>query len=206
MKIGLTHPEYLEIMSPDGGTVYGGSQSWYPGRWERASGCGPTAASNIIWYLSRSRPGLRMLCDIGDGGKEKFLELMRELYALMPPGIGGVNKAAIFTDGIARFNAAHSLSLKPFVLEVPKKFHMRPDVGVVSAYLQAALQDDAPVGFLNLANGTVRDLESWHWVTIIGLDTETLAATIIDKGRRFDICIDDWLKTSRLGGAMIYLI
>lgn len=205
MKYELARPECLEIICPDGETVYGGSQDWYPGRWERASGCGPTAASNLIWYLARSRPNLYMLCDTGCGDKGCFVKLMREMYVLMPPGIGGVNKAAIFTDGIMRYNTAHNSSLAPNVLEIPKKPQLRPDIGVVNDYIQNALQADAPVGFLNLASGTVRELESWHWVTIIGHDTDITETTIIDKGRKINIRLDEWLKSSRLGGAMVYL-
>lgn len=205
MNYELKTPELLEIACPTGDSVMGGSQKWYPGRWERAAGCGPTTASNLIWYLARSRPELRMLYDAGSATKERFVELMRELYRSMPPGIGGVNKPVIFTDGITRFCDARGLALAPHVLEVSSKLPERPDTHCVSEFIITALQSDSPVGFLNLDSGTVKNLETWHWVTIIGFDAESISATIIDKGQKQVISLNEWLITSRRGGAMVYL-
>lgn len=205
MKYELLHPGALEIVCPDGEPVMGGSQEWYPRRWERASGCGPTTASNLIWYLARSRPGQQTPCGASGNDKGRFVELMREMYALMPPGIGGVNKSTIFTAGIARYSKIHDAAMPPRVLEIPAKRYKRPDIDTVSNFIITALQSDVPVGFLNLASGTVRDLEAWHWVTIIGFDTEIMAAVVLDKGRTVAVSLDEWLQTSRLGGAMVYI-
>ena len=205
MRHDLKNLGFLEIICPTGESVAGGSQEWFPGRWERASGCGPTAASNLIWYMTRSRPGFHMLFDAGGGGKDNFVELMRELFVLIPPGIRGVNDPAIFTDGVIRFGAARSVTLTPRVLEIPSVFRKRPDIDSVGNFIISALQADSPVGFLNLSNGKLSNLEAWHWVTIIGLESESMVATISDKGRKLDICLAEWLRTSILGGAMVYI-
>ena len=205
MKYELMHPELLEITCPNGELAVGGSQDWYPGRWQKLSGCGPTAASNLIWYMSRTRPGLKTLCDVGAGDYGHFLELMLEFFSHLTPGLKGVNKSWMFIDGITRFCAARNMTLGSRALEIPKELHERPGIDSAGSFITAALQADAPLGFLNLNSGTLADFEDWHWVTIIGYDAEETAATITDKGRVQHVDLSEWLKTSKLGGAMVYL-
>lgn len=205
MKHTLAHPALLEINIPDGGTAIGGSQEWYREKWQRMSGCGPTAASNLIWYLARSRPGLRALCDASGVGKEDFLGLMGEVFTFVTPGMGGVNTASLFTSGAIRYGEAHSIPLISNVLEIPGMPCNRPKQDTLREFILTALQADLPLAFLNLSNGTLTDLESWHWVTIIALDDDALLATISDQGRIFDIDLSEWLRSAVLGGAFVYL-
>ena len=205
MKYELMNPRLLEIPLPGGELAMGGSQSWYPGLWKRISGCGPTAASNLIWYMARSRSDMGLLWDTGNGEKSRFLGLMLEFFAYLTPGLKGVNKSSIFTSGVNRFCADRGVELQTHVLEIPKAPGERPDIDTASNFIVAALQADSPVGFLNLNSGTESNLEAWHWVTVIGLETETKTAVIIDKGRSLEIHLDEWLETSKLGGAMVYL-
>jgi len=190
MKIMLKEPEYLNITGPGGETSTGGSQEWYEDRWHRMSGCGPVAASNLIWYMTRR-----------GGGKELYTELMREMYSYMTPGVRGVNSSGIFIDGITRYGAMAGLDLSPKVLEIPGRSANRPDVEMVISFITSALLADAPVAFLNLSNGALEVLESWHWVTIIAMDTSTRHADACDYGSVLSVDIPEWLKTSRLGGS-----
>lgn len=204
MKKGLTNPLYLQIQATDSLHV-GGSQEWYPEKWQRMSGCGPTAAANLIWYLARSQAGMQSLCDVGDADRTHFLTLMEAMFTFVTPGKGGVNRADLFVKGVIGYGQVHGVALSAKVLEIPMMSRRRPTLAQMREFLLTALDGDKPVAFLNLSNGRLKNLEGWHWVTIMGLDTETMVAQISDQGRILDIALHTWLKTSALGGAMVYL-
>ncbi len=201
MEVRIKSPGFLEIQTPHG-VATGGSQIWYTDKWQRASGCGPTAASNIIWYLSRSRPGMERLWDADDRSRESFLRLMTEMFEYITPGRGGVNSSRIFTEGIAAFGEAHGVSLAPRSLDIPQLG--RPREEEMRDFILEGLRGDCPVAFLNLSNGNQQQLDHWHWVTIIGLD-EKMSAKISDQGQRLDVNLKEWLNTSLLGGAFVFL-
>ena len=69
MKIKLAKPELLNITNTDGETFTGGSQEWYEDKWHKKSGCGPVAASNLIWYMMRKK-----------GIEQDYPELIHEMY------------------------------------------------------------------------------------------------------------------------------
>ncbi len=199
----LTQPVCLEIQTPRGVRI-GGSQAWYPRYWQRMSGCGPTSAANQIWYLARSRPRLRPLLHAGSGNdKAAFVRLQLEMFNFITPGMGGVNKSRIFTRGAVAFGKARGVSLAAHALDIPKGARPGPDE--MRDFIETGLRGDCPVAFLNLASGDQRQLESWHWVTVIALDGETLEATVSDQGRLLTVDLAQWLRTSRLGGAFVYL-
>ena len=204
--MNLSHPENLQIKNPDGTAATGGSQEWYPTRSQRASGCGPTAASNIIWYMTLSRAAPQTLCDTGNGEKERFVELMREMFGYVKPGMGGVNTSAIFADGVVRYASARGETLTPHKLEIPRARRKRPDIASVGDFILAGLQNDSPVAFLNLSNGKLAKPDSWHWVTIIKYDPDSASAGIIDQGSEHDVPLKTWLDTTLLGGALVYLL
>ena len=55
-RVSVTHPELLHIRG-ENTLSYGATQLWYSVFWRRRAGCGPTAASNLIWYLAATQPG-----------------------------------------------------------------------------------------------------------------------------------------------------
>jgi hypothetical protein len=194
MKITLSNPRRLHVSETNGKTYIGGWQGWYADNWQRQSGCGPTAASNIIWYKT-----------MWQGKMENYRSLMHEMFTFVKPGAGGVNTAAKFVNGVIRYGVEHGLAIVPHVLEVPIRKGKRPTIEEMRDFISSALNADAPVAFLNLSNGSVNNLGSWHWVTIIALDTSPMTATISDGGRSLEIDLGLWLRKSRLGGAMVYL-
>jgi hypothetical protein len=195
----------LEVLGPDDRVYMGGSQEWYGDPWQRKAGCGPTAASNMVWYLARTRPPLTALCDIRSGSQDEFIRLMEEMFAYITPGKGGVNTTKIFTQGAARFGDARQRSLAFQVMEIPMRYDKRPKPKEAGRFILDALEADVPVAFLNLSNGALRNLDKWHWVTIFALDPESMMATICDQGRFWDIELERWLRTTVLGGGFIYL-
>ncbi|MCX7773006.1 MAG: hypothetical protein N2376_07840 [Clostridia bacterium] len=208
MKQILSQTELLNILSDEGEATVGGSQNWYPIKWQRISGCGPTAASNLMWYMIRSQPELQSLSHSEQNDRNSFVALMSEIFTFITPGMGGVNTSTIFTEGALKYAAAHGVALKPHVMEIRKRPFKRPSSDEVSAFIHSALQANKPVAFLNLSNGKLTNLESWHWVTIIALETVentgAMTALITDQGLTFEIDLTKWLKTSILGGALVW--
>ena len=191
----LLAPERLSITGSNGEKYVGGSQDWYEDRWYRMSGCGPVAASNMIWYKSGTKSGM-----------DNYLELMNEMFTFVTPGRYGVNTSAIFTEGILRYGAKNALQFVPQVLEIPFAQCKRPNIEFVLAFLASALLNDSPIAFLNLSNGVLDNLDNWHWVTIMALDTETMLVEICDYGEKLEIDMSAWLRTSLLGGAFVFLV
>jgi len=194
MIITLAEPELMNITEPGGLTHIGGSQDWYEIRWHKLSGCGPVAASNLIWYKMRIQ-----------GDRRQYEVLMRDMYSFMTPEINGVNTSKIFTDAVSQYGEEKGLQLALKVLEIPKKAILRPDNKTVIEFLATALHSDLPVAFLNLSNGTLKNLENWHWVTILSVDKATGLTEVSDYGKKLDIDISEWLMTTRLGGCLVSL-
>jgi hypothetical protein len=203
MKKTLIHTEALEIISPNGGVNFGGSQEWYQTPRQRGSGCGPTAASSVIWYLSRTQPRLSALCPAADNAQASFLTLMETMFSYVTPGRGGVNTTAIFTNGARRYGTDVGVPLEIQAQEIPTIRKLRPTVEKLRDFLLNAIESDLPVAFLNLSSGLLRNLDNWHWVLIIGLDPDSMMATICDQGRFWDIDIGKWLRSSVFGGGMV---
>ena len=195
MKLGIADPEFMNISTSDGEVFIGGSQEWYENNWHRKSGCGPVAASNIAWYVMRKR-----------GTKQEYIELINKMYGFITPSIRGVDTSAVFVNGLLSFASKNGMTITPQVLEIPKKKHERPDISTLKEFIINALNTDSPVAFLNLSNGTLSNLENWHWVTIIAIDPETMITEVIDYGKSLKIDISEWLETSILGGSLVYFI
>ena len=191
-KVSISKPELMNI-TIDGETFIGGSQEWYTDEWHKKAGCGPVTASNIIWYILRKN-------DL----TPDYLQLIQEMFGFVTPGLQGVNTSAIFVDGLMRFASENGMHLSPCVLEIPRKKSGRPDNDTLCKFILNALNADSPVAFLNLSNGTVSALESWHWVTILTIDPEKMTTDITDLGKVITIDISEWIKTSILGGALVY--
>lgn len=198
----LANPAMIDISAP-GGVYYGGSQSWYENFWWRRAGCGPVNASNLMWYLARSRPELAALWNTGDGSRESFFALMNRMFQYVTPGRRGVNTTDMLINGVMRFARSRGAELRSRSLVIPKERQIRPTEAVTSAFLLNALADDLPIAFLNLSNGKVGNLDNWHWVTLIAFDPETMKATMVDQGKRVDIDLGLWLKTTTNGGGFV---
>ena len=200
MKYFLKNPGLMVVNGVNGETYAGGSQEWYLDAWHKRAGCGPVAASAVIWYMARPGfpPGAVSERDL-------FLALMDEMITYVKPTVRGVNTPAIFTDGMARYVLTHNLNLTSRVLEIPELTKKRPPPGQLAAFVIKAVQSDAPVAFLNLSNGSLKNLDNWHWVTIVAFDDVAMVADVCDQGQTFGVDLGEWLATTALGGAFVYL-
>ena len=77
-------------------------------------------------------------------------------------------------------------------------------------FLRHAIENDHPVAFLNLHHGRERKIESWHWVTLVGVmfdeTKDMLSATVADEGILKNINLGFWIDSSTEGGGFIYYL
>lgn len=184
---------------------WGASQSWYPNRWQREAGCGPTTCANLIWYLARTQQNLSPLWPVEYNSKENLIDLMKDIWNYVTPTYMGVNRLSILGDGARQFGASRGIELIPDYLEVPATPKKRPKKEEVIAFLQHAFSNNLPVAFLNLSNGKLHNLESWHWITLVSLDPDWLVTGVLDQGKKFEIDLGLWLRTTRMGGGFVTL-
>ena len=200
-RISILHPEYLTVSGPDGEAYRGADQEWFPTPWQRRAGCGPTAAAVITAYLGQTVPGWENLFPEGSMKRAAFAAHMCRVWEYVTPGPHGLNRPEVFAAGLDAYGAARGVPLRAKVMELPARRSERPDWTVWAGFIRAALERDRPVAFLNLCNGKVKELDWWHWVTIVAL--EGSAATILDSGREFPIDLERWLATTRKRGGVV---
>ncbi len=193
-QILLPHPEYFTVTGADGTLWRGGDQDWFPTSWQRRAGCGPTAAAVMTAYLAQADPDMAPLfprCEMDQTG---FTAHMCRVWNYVTPGPHGLNRPALFAQGLEDYGGACGVPLRIRLLELPARRALRPDWAAWSGFVRAALERGRPVAFLNLSNGRVKELDYWHWVTITGLEGES--AVILDSGREFPIDFARWLATT----------
>lgn len=203
-RITIRRPELLQIES-HGTKTYGADQAWYSSYWKRQAGCGPTTCSHLIWYLSRTRAEYAMLCEHDGFHRDGFIALMDEIWEYVTPGPGGVNRTEIFTKGAVAYGAAKGVVMEYQALQVPEFLRKRPDWDCVSEFLSEAFQRDLPVAFLNLSNGALKNLESWHWVTLTGIDPARGFVEVYDQRKCLEIDLRLWLTSTLRGGGFVVL-
>ncbi len=185
--------------------AWGSNQEWYLDSWQRTAGCGPATCANLVWYLSKTLDEFKPLFLCENNDRTSMLALMEELWTYITPTRMGVNNTSIFAEGVAEFGLDKGIKFKIDVLKIPVFPTERPDWNTVKKYLSYAFSNDLPVAFLNLSNGKLKNLESWHWVTLTGIDEETSAATMLDQGKRSEVDLKLWLDTSAMGGGFVCL-
>jgi len=208
MEISISRPELFDIIDETTRDVFfGGSQDWYTEEWSRRAGCGPTCAANIMAYLALTRPALKALYGFETMSLAAFAEHMEDVYKFVTPGNMGLNRTEMFTDGVADFVKSRGISLTPHVFGVTSNMMPnRAPVAALAEFVKAGLDSDCPLGFLNLTKGKVKNLQSWHWITITAahIEGKTLIAEASDEGilRRFDLRL--WYLSTRLPGGLVY--
>jgi hypothetical protein len=117
----------------------------------------------------------------------------------------GHKKITITASGITYTLGYKELNIKLDVMDIPKKRHLRPEFQKLMEFLAAALDNDMPVAFLILHNGKVKELDSWHWVTIISIeyDDNQAYADILDEGMIKKINLAEWFNTTIIGGGFV---
>ncbi|HAO61960.1 MAG TPA: hypothetical protein DCQ90_08690 [Erysipelotrichaceae bacterium] len=203
MNTSIKDRDALVILKPDGEFHLGLDQEFYTTKWKRLSGCGPTAASNLYLYhlprLDRNRT------------MEEGLAIMDEIWKYVTPRFGGgVKNTKIFMDGMSAFLRDQGKSFTLDVIDVPKKKELRKPLVEVREFVRQAIDEDLPIAFLNLHNGEEKQLDAWHWVTVVGIEMSTkdeMYLDIFDGGKLISVNLDQWYaKTKDGGGFVVYRI
>ncbi len=204
MSHSLTRPEVLTLIGPGGETYRGGDQEWYPDLWQRRAGCGPTTAAALLAYLSQTRPALAPLRPLAGGTRTGFAQYMQALWPYVTPGARGLDKPESLVLGCRSFALSRGCRLDGEILKIPRRREDRPTPAACRDFLLRALDSDCPVAFLNYSNGSLPNLDSWHWVPLIALTEgeEVLLCTVLDEGEEKVIDLALWLETTLLGGAL----
>lgn len=208
MEISLSRLELFNIIDEQSSKAsFGGDQAWYSTEWNRRAGCGPTTAANTLAYLAFTRLGLRALYGFDTLSRSNFALHMEEVYQFVTPGTMGLNRTEMYTEGVLRFAYSRGIALTPHVFGVTCNMTRdRAPVAALAEFVKAGFAADCPIGFLNLTKGRVKNLQSWHWITIIGaqLNGNSITADASDEGqhRHFDLGL--WYISTRLPGGLAY--
>ncbi len=204
MTTMLPRPDFLHFACPGSGVCFGCDQDWFRGFWQRKAGCGPCTGANLLLYLSRGGR-LSLPMEVTDRGS--FLALMERSWEYLTPGVMGLNSPFLMQKGLDEFLQSLGSPLRSRVLEVPAEEALRPGTEAAEAFIRKGLGADSPVAFLNLSNGEITHLESWHWVTVIGLQGsgEEAEMNIYDNGHQMRVSLPRWLRSTRRGGGFVYV-
>jgi len=187
-------------------TYYGCNQEWYKTERQRLSGCGPSAAATIICYLNHTRSvvGLRQSFN----SKKSCLLLMEEVWKYVTPTSEGIPTTKMLFNAVLSYMKAKGFNVEYGFFDLPKDKSRRPAILKVINFIEEALLKDTPVAFLNLCNGDVKNLDSWHWITIVSLeyteDRNNVFVTVLDRGQVKKIDLALWYNTTMLGGGFVY--
>lgn len=206
MTASLRQPDFLLINDPDKtATTFGCDQKWYAERWQRQAGCGPCTAATILYYLARSRDFLDHLYPAGSQAREDFTSFMSDIWHFVTPGHMGVNEASILADGVVCYASQKGVAIHAEIQRVPPLIKRTAPFADFANFIRAGLEQDSPVAFLNLSNGQLSNLDSWHWVTVTSLD-DSGVAEISDSGERKSVDLGIWYQSSWLGGAAVWFV
>jgi len=206
-KQSISEPNSLKLLDERNHKAYFGChQEWYATEWQRLSGCGPTVACNMIFYLNNTRSTFGL--GENSNSKDSCLSLMEEIWKYVTPTKEGIPTTKMFYEALLNYTKAKELNVAYGFCDVPEDKSRRPELSEIINFLESALIKDAPVAFLNLCNGQVKNLDRWHWVTIISMEyakDENLAfVNILDEGLIKNIDLALWYNTTTLGGGFVY--
>lgn len=204
-SISIKSKHILKIEdSNENKVIYGSNQEWYPKKRQRLSGCGPSTVTNIIYYIQNKNKEHTRIDSLT---KEKCLDLMNEMWKYVTPGWMGIPSTEMLGKGINKYLQEKKLNIQLDYLDIPKKKELRPELEKIINFLHKALINDTPVAFLNLDNGKVEELYSYHWVTAISLEycfTDKVAYLfVLDGGFELKIDLLRWLNTTKKGGGFV---
>jgi len=131
-------------------------------------------------------------------------KLMEAVWQFITPSIMGVHTVQHFSQGLEKFAKDHAIQMSCKTLDYPRNRKKRPPTSDVIGFIAAGLDADCPVAFLNLSSGDIKELDSWHWVTIVKLQidetTEGYRAEAYDGDKTIWFDLQRWCETTAGGG------
>lgn len=177
---------------------FGYDQEWYPERWQKLAGCGPTTGAAIAAYVEAKEEGKVVASQAA--AEEKMLAF----WPYATPRMHGLYKTRWLMEGLNSYFADYGLRGRAEMMTVPLLGPMRPSMEALTDFIAEGLSADAPLGFLCLHNGGIRSLYSWHWMPLAALDTGAgAAATVLDEGRAITFDLAAWRSATPFGGGFV---
>ncbi len=160
----LSRSGFLSVRSPAGCLAYGGDQEWYRqeirvlGPYLAQTACGPTAAANILLYLSRRDEPV------------EFAEYLTCVRRVLRRSFSPIVFVRTFARAVKRLSRDLSARASFEILS-----SRRTSLSEALLRVSESLKMDVPVAMQVLRNdcskapGEARVL-AWHWVTLTALD------------------------------------
>lgn len=173
-------------------SFYGGSQYWFPKKFNQLSGCGPVAAANITAYLSQTFPDKYNALYPYKGiiNKKDFVEHMVEIRKYVKPGLFGLTSVHQFSDNTLAFGRERGVSLVPHILH-----DKTTTIQQAITFMTEALSQKLPVAILVLKH-PIKEFKvyAWHWMTItdlkLNLKDNTYYISVSTYGERQEINLE----------------
>ncbi|MHC1773106.1 MAG: hypothetical protein AB9907_15510 [Flexilinea sp.] len=208
MNYSIQQPDLFNITDRKKNKIYfGPDQVWYSDKWRVRAGCGPVSASIITAYLAFTRPNYRSLYSPETMDRDAFLQHMNDLFEFVRPGMMGVNRIPMYTEGVTSYAASKGIILTPHVFEA-QGVHIgqREPSRVLADFVAGGLSSDCPLGFMALSRGREDRLQNWHWITITSAEItdEDVRVQASDEGRKITFDLQLWYMTTGLPGGLVY--
>ena len=126
---------------------------------------------------------------------------MCRVWEFVTPRSHGLNRPEYMVEDMAAYGEACGAPLSPTLFAFPSARTKRPPWEQLRSFVEESLSADCPVAFLNLDNGKIKDLDRWHWVTIVGLEGDMV--TVVDNGRIFTMDLKLWYSTTKTRGGFV---
>ncbi|MCB2294962.1 hypothetical protein LGK95_15855 [Clostridium algoriphilum] len=169
IKTNYTHLEDIQFNIHDSEvSYYGGSQYWFPKKFNQLSGCGPVVAANITAYLSQTFTDkyYNLYPYNGIVNKKDFTLHMIEIRKYVKPGIFGLTSVNKFSDAVLAFSKNRGVSLTSHILD-----EKADSIQEAIDFILEGLSQRIPVAILVLKHQNKDFKEyTWHWMTITGLN------------------------------------
>lgn len=178
-------------------SYYGGSQYWFPKKFNQLSGCGPVAAANITAYLSQTFPDKynTLYPHKGIINKVDFTAHMVEIRKFVKPGLFGLTSVRQFSDSVLDFASKREVSLGSHILD-----DNAATIQDAINFISMALSKKLPIAILVLKHPVKEFKEyTWHWMTITDLklnsEDNIYYISVSTYGQRREINLDTlWNK------------
>jgi len=187
---------------------YGGDQNWYGFFYKRLTGCGPTAAANITYYLADKDPSsYGVLYEYSSIDKNTFVKHMDTNFSYIAPGPFGELSLEDFASGVKNFAKSKNLLLASRILASNPSW----TYDEVSTFIKTGLSWDVPVACLNLDWPFADDeVYPWHWVTATkyyrDVTTDQRWIAISSWGERYSVNFKSYIDSIKYsGGGFCYL-
>ena len=203
-KKQLAALELLKLTTDKGETCYGASQKWFFGPVKQRAGCGPATAANIFYYLDRKKDPKKPPMEF------RFFRIFLErIWEIITPTRYGIPEARMLADRIKNYANIKHYHVDVKSMEIAANPAERPHITEAFRMLFEALEHDVPVAFLNLDNSSCCDLDTWHWVTVIGIDCDNSGfarVTYLDNGEVKDFDLAHWWTQEQVSGGIVTVI